>query len=113
SEDAVGDFFLHHEDEAIEVLMTAEQLQENVGGDVVGNIANDARGFHGAPGSAVGEKSRLVSKKRRNLDTEEIAFDDFEVGQTAIFEAHLCGEDVIELDGDEASSTIQEDFGQC
>ena len=43
--DAVGDFALHHEDGATEVGGGAEEVEEDVGGDVVGEVADDVGGL--------------------------------------------------------------------
>ena len=50
--DALGDFALHHQDGAIDGGVVRDEVEQDVGGDVVGQIADDRRACVRAPGPA-------------------------------------------------------------
>ncbi len=70
-------------------------MQEDVGGDVVGEVADDVE--------LVAEFGEVAG--------EDVGFEDLYVGVVAEAEAEFGGEGAVELDGDEASGAGGEDFG--
>src|SRR5579859_350069 len=74
----VGYFALHHDDDALEVLRKVEQSQQNVGGDVVGKIANDFDGLR-LDFNAGSSQTGLGAKQGIEINRQHVGFDHLDV----------------------------------
>lgn len=96
--DAVGDFALDHKDGAVDSLFVGCEVQQDVRGEVVGQVADDEQLFV-RPG------------ERREIDIEDVAFDDFDIALRCEAVAEAWGQVAVEFDGDEAFGVRGEQFG--
>ena len=96
--DAVGDFALHHEGDAIDGGVALSKFEEDGRGDVVGQVAEDEEGLAGSGGSG-GE-----------VEGEDVLVDygDVLCGELG---AEVGGEGGVEFDGDEAVGAGGESVG--
>ncbi len=105
SGDAIRDFALDENHDCFKVFGIVEQPQEDLRSDVVGKIADDLRRL-GAEFDAGPAQAGLGSKQRIEINGENVAFDDFNIGEHAEAEAKLCGQHAVKLNRDQAASAL-------
>lgn len=88
--DAVGDFALDHEDGAIDSGFMRGEMEQDVRGEVVGQVADDEELFGWL-------------RQGGEVYVEDVALDDFDVGLRGEAFAEARGEFAVEFDGDEAA----------
>jgi hypothetical protein len=96
-DDARGDFILNDNVDGVNLRGEAEQMRENRRSDVVGQITVDAE---------------ACASERRQIDSENVGFDDFDVGPFGggAFAESGC-ESGVGFDGDDAARALREKFG--
>ncbi len=99
--DAVGDFALHHDHRALDVLVQFQNSQHDVGGDVIRQIADYVDGL-GLGGPEIVQRSRPAADHRGKLRRNEIRFEDFDIRFGRVAHAQLRRQHAIKLDSDHA-----------
>src|ERR1700677_1081533 len=98
---SVRDFFLHHEHDGLEISPVCEEPQQNVGSNEIRKVAYDLHLLR----LMIHPRTRtagLGSKERVEIDSEDVAFDDFDVRGQRKLHAQLGCEDAIEFNRDYA-----------
>lgn len=96
---AVGDLALNHNDGAVDCLVRGEEVEQDVGSDVVGQIADDE------------QLVRILGAEGTEVGSENVLLEDFDVGLIGELGTKARGEIAVEFDGDEATSAAGEDLG--
>ncbi len=107
---AVGNFFLHHEDNRRKITVVFQQPQQNVGGDVVRQVADDA-GWFGREIQARAQAARLGTEDRIQFDLQDIAFDDFDLGLHGELHAELGRKDTVQFHRDQPPRLPRQHIG--
>ena len=99
--DAVGDFALHHEHGAVEEIGArgGVEVEQDVGGDVVGEIADDV------------ERGCLVDRVEARSNCEDVGVVDGDARVVAELEGELSGEGWVELYAVKMCGACGEDGG--
>ena len=107
--DAIGDLALHHEDGAFERGGEGggEEFEQDVGGDVVGEVADDVEAVRLGLGAFAFEFEQCGE-----VGFEDVGLVDADVGMIAEAEGEFGGEGGVELDSDETVGAGGEDLGE-
>src|SRR5689334_15583688 len=109
--DAVGNFALHHDHNSAEIAAVFEKAEKDVGGDVVREIADDIDGL-GSVLQAGPLQPGLGTEDDVEVDSQNVAFDDFGIGHECKPHTKLSGEDFIKFDRNQAASSADQHRGQ-
>lgn len=96
--DTVGDFSLDHEHGAIDRLLVCDEMEQDVRGEVVGQIADYEEFF-------------VWLRERGEVDVEDVALDDFDMGLGSEAFAEAGREVAVKLNRDKARGTRSEQLG--
>lgn len=98
--DSISDFALHHQDSAGDDAKGAggEELQQDIGSDVVGEVSDDVGGFSWWDESA-------------EVGFQDVDFDDLDIWLVAEAEGEFGGEGAIQFEGDEPFAAAGEYLG--
>ncbi len=97
--DALSDFMLDHHDGAVDDGVRGEEVKEDVGGDVVGEIADDE------------ELAVAVGSEGGQIGSQNVLLKDFDLRVAGELCAQARSEAAVEFDGDEALGTAGEEAG--
>ncbi len=92
----VGDFFLHHDDNGRKIAVILQQPQQNVGRDVIRQIADHARRL-GLKANPRVQHAGLQPEHCIQFDRQDIAFDDFNIGLHVEFHPQLRRQDAVQF----------------
>ena len=104
--EAVGDFALDHDDGAFDLRAEVEEVEEDVGSDVVGQVA-DYEKLVGRRLLVGVDSVRVdgVAAQSGEIGAENVLLEDLDGGQGSKLFAELRSEVAVEFDGDEAVGT--------
>src|SRR5215469_4521106 len=92
-------------------MMKREQPQQNIGGDVVGEIANHLR-MRKIEMLTIGDGAYLWSEQRVQIDRKKVAFHNLYMGGFGVAHPELHGEHAVNLNRNELVGSRHQVVGQ-